>query len=167
MPSTSRTKNRAANEMEMELRTEQAEWYLSGLQDLIADKSFQYSHIIRKAPRKQIRTWERAYVAKLNEKISFVCCAYNRGRAALVTLGVDALLLRRFRVLTKDDVKASTAMRNPNTLGSMTHQLSWIWQLSVDGGVPSSNDGLHECTVSIIFSELLLIPNLQFNGFTG
>jgi len=150
MPSTSRTKNRSAFDMEIKLRTEQAERYLSSLQELIAEKSFQYSHVIRKAPRKQIRTRARAHVAKLNEKISFFCRAYSRGRAALVSLGADASLLRRFRILTKDDVKASTALRNPNIQGSTTHRLSWIWQVSVDGAVPSSNDALHECTVSLI-----------------
>lgn len=157
MPSKARTSNRAAHDMEIKLRTEQAERYLSSLQDLIADKSFQYSHIIRQAPRKQIRTRARAHVAKLNEKISFFCRAYNRGRAALITLGADAPLLRRFRVLTKDDVKASTALRNPNTQGSTTHRLSWIWQLSVDGAVPSSNDGLLECTASLFFAKYLSI----------
>ena len=76
---------------------------------------------------------------------------YNQGWAALVSLGANATLLRRFRVLTKDDVKASTALRNPNTQGSTTHQLSWIWQLSIDGAVPSLNEALQECTVSLIF----------------
>ena len=33
MPSNSRTTNRAANDMEIKLRTEQAEGYLSGLQE--------------------------------------------------------------------------------------------------------------------------------------
>ncbi len=64
MPSTSRTANRAAQDMEMDLRKQQAKRYLSGLKELIADKSFQYSHVIRKAPRKTVRTRACSSIAR-------------------------------------------------------------------------------------------------------
>ena len=43
-------------DVEIHLHKNQASQLLHWLQELIADKSFQYSHIIRAAPRKSVRT---------------------------------------------------------------------------------------------------------------
>ncbi len=93
------------------------------------------------------------HVQVLPDKISFYCRAYNRCRAALIRLRADAALLQRFCVLAKDDVNSSSALLNPNIPGLMTHRLSWIWQLSINDAVPSLNDGLHECTASLLFQK--------------
>ena len=63
-----------------------------------------------------------------------------RCRARLILLGGDQ---SRFKVLTPDDVKASTAIINPNESGSTRLKLSWIWESS-DGhrfGLASAGAG--------------------------
>jgi len=48
-----------------------------------------------------------------------------------VQLGADDKTLKTFRILLKEDVKASTAILDPNIAGSSSLQLSWIWQTHI------------------------------------
>ncbi|KAF8157947.1 hypothetical protein B0H34DRAFT_858828 [Crassisporium funariophilum] len=86
-------------ELEIRERVKQARRHINRLRDLIADISFQYSHVIRNAPRKSNRT-----AAQKRE------------------------ILRVFRVLTREDLKASTEVLRPNEQGSSSVKLSWIWR---------------------------------------
>src|SRR5258705_464547 len=89
---------------------------------------FQYCHVMRNAPTKPVRTQAQGLIAKINGQIGQSCRVYGRARAALVRLNADEATLNKFLVLSKDDVKASTAILNPNIPGSSSHRLSWIWQ---------------------------------------
>jgi hypothetical protein len=150
MPSTLKDPYPPHCAMELTLRTRQALRHLSALRGAIADKSFQYSHVIRVAPRKSVRTRARSAISKLNNIISFHCRAYSKCRSAMVRLCADSGTLSRFQVLSKQDVKCSTALLDPNTPGSSTLRLSWIWQ----AGLPADQTkphALQECVSDIIF----------------
>ncbi|KAF8955608.1 hypothetical protein BDZ97DRAFT_1605370, partial [Flammula alnicola] len=54
---------------------------------------------------------------------------YSRCRTRLVQLGCDPETLWAFRVLTKTDLRASTAIVNPNITGSTSLHLSWLWHI--------------------------------------
>ena len=131
-------------EMELTARTRQALRHLNALRGAIADKSFQYSHVIRVAPRKSACTRARSAISKLNNIISFHCRAYSKCHSAMQCLGADSGTLSRFQVLSKQDVKCSTALLDPNTPGSTSLRLSWIWQtgLAADKRKPHA---LQEC----------------------
>lgn len=79
-------------------------------------------------PRKGVNTHSRAAVKKLNLQILIHCWLYTQCWSRLETLGADPATLQQFHKLTTDDVKASTAIVNPNELGSTQLKLSWIWQ---------------------------------------
>jgi hypothetical protein len=115
-------------ELELGHRILHAEYHLNRIRDLIAEKSFQYSHVIRVSPRKGINTRSRATVKKLTLQILLHSRMYSRSWSCLQPLGADPATLLRFRKLTPDDVKASTAIVNPNEPGSTRLKLSWIWQ---------------------------------------
>ena len=115
------------DDIELTLRKNQARSHLHQLRELIAEKSFHYSDILRKAPRKGVRTRARGTVKGINTQISFHCQVYSHCRARLIHLGADDLTLQTFHELKKDDVKASTAVLTPNTRGSTALKLSWIW----------------------------------------
>ncbi|KAF8797508.1 hypothetical protein BYT27DRAFT_7125484, partial [Phlegmacium glaucopus] len=115
-------------ELELSHCISHADHHLNRIRDLIAEKSFQFSHVIRVSPRKGVNTHSRAAVKKLNLKISVHCRLYTQCRARLIKLGADAVTVSRFNILTADDVKASTAIVNPNEPGSTRLTLSWIWQ---------------------------------------
>lgn len=115
---------------ELSRRQRQAKTELDCIRELISEKSFQYSHVIRDAPRKSVKTRAQAKIKGLNGQLMFHCRLYSRCRKRLEVLGADMEILETFRTLTKDDVKASTAVLNPNIPGSTTFRLSWIWQAS-------------------------------------
>jgi hypothetical protein len=114
--------------VELRLRKQQAKKHLTKLRELIADKSFQYSHVIRDAPRKAVSTRARTVVKNLNMEIAHCARLYNHCRSRLMLLGADAYTLDIFRHLSYQDIKASTAILDPNTPGSTQICLSWIWQ---------------------------------------
>lgn len=115
------------DDVELALRKNQARSHLHQLRELIAEKSFQYSDVMRKAPRKGVRTRARGTLKGINTQISFHCQVYSNCRERLIQLGADELTMQSFRELKKEDVKASTAVLKPNTRGSTTLKLSWIW----------------------------------------
>ena len=57
-------------------------------------------------------------------------------------LTADEETMTEFRVLTPHDVKASSAVVDPNSPGSTSLSLSWIWQTLMAGASPAK---LHEC----------------------
>jgi hypothetical protein len=145
IPSTWKSVNdNNVRQIELDLRMLQAAKVLSALRDLIAEKSFQFSHVIRVAPRKGVRTRARSAIAKINNRIAFNCRVYDRSRAAMVKLGADDIVMNRFRKLERQDIASSTALLNPNEPGSSSQRLSWIW-LSGRTSVNQDTLGLHEC----------------------
>jgi hypothetical protein len=115
-------------ELECTHRISLAEQHLNQIRNLIAEKSFQFSHLIRVAPRKTIATRSRAAVTKLNQQISFQCRMYSKCRSRILELGADEDTLLKLRILSPSDIGASTAIVNPNEPGSSNIKLSWIWQ---------------------------------------
>lgn len=144
LPSNHPHSNHPDRQVELKLRIQQASRYLSVLRESIADKSFQYSHIIRSAPSKGVRTRSRAIIGRMSENISHYARVYCQSRAAMSRLGADERTMNTFKVLTKDDVKASTAILNPNIPGSSSLKLSWIWNTRTrsTGNTP---DSMQEC----------------------
>jgi hypothetical protein len=136
--------NHPLRQAELTLRIKQATQHLAALRNAIAEKSFQYSHIMRLAPSKGVRTRSRLAILKISERISQYSRVYCRARAAMVRLGADEQTLNRFKLLQRDDLKASTAILKPNLPGSSTLRLSWIWETgaSISGSAP---DMMREC----------------------
>jgi hypothetical protein len=116
--------------LEVAHRISTAEDQLNHIRNLIADKSFQYSHVIRVSPRKGVTTRSRAAVRKLNNQIAEHCRLYTRCRSSLLILEADPSILSQYKILNPVDVVGSTAVINPNQPGSTSIKLSWIWQTS-------------------------------------
>jgi hypothetical protein len=138
------TSHHPFHQAELDLRVKQATRYLAALRDAIAQKSFQYSHVMRSAPTKGVRTRSRSAIIYISDQISQYSRVYCRARAAMVRLGADERMLNKFKLLSKDDVKASTAILDPNIPGSSTIRLSWIWETGpgISGSAP---DAMREC----------------------
>jgi hypothetical protein len=144
------------SDIKISLRSSRAEHHLTCICELIAEKSFQYSHVIHVSTRKGPTTRSRATVKNLNSEIVLHCRLYTQCQACLITLGVDQ---SHFKVLTPEDVKASTAILKPNDFGSTRLKLSWIWEssdghrfgLAGPGGSGSGSDiNLIECMYPFI-----------------
>ena len=162
LPSTFEQSDGFPCSSELELRQIQAARILAALRDLIAEKSFLFSHVIRIAPRKGVRTRARADIAKLNDKIGYHCRVYTHCRIAMVSLGADDEILSRYRILERKDIASSGALLNPNQPGSTTHRLSWIWQSGHRADNPNAQ-GLYECKTSIYCNIIHLVNiNIYF-----
>ena len=144
IPSRWESRDNIYRAVELRLRISQADRTLQALRNTIADKSFQYSHIMRVAPRKAVRTRARTAIAKLNFLITYYSRVYGECRTSMVQLGADNITLNKYQTLQKDDVKSSTALLNPNEPGSTRVQLSWIWQ-TLPGSPESQPEILQEC----------------------
>ena len=151
LPSTFKRTDDLLRNAEVESRLLQAGKILAVLRDLIAEKSFLFSHVIRIAPRKGVRTRARSEIAKLNDKIGYYCRVYTYCRIALVHLGANNEILSRFRIMERRDIASSGALLNPNEPGSSSHRLSWIWQTGHQAD-DSNSTGLYECTTSKYFT---------------
>jgi hypothetical protein len=144
IPSSWKSTDNIYRAVELRLRILQADKTLQALRDTIADKSFQYSHVIRPAPRKAVNTRARTTISKLHGLIIFYSRVYGQCRAAMARLGADNSILDKYQILRKDDLKSSTALLNPNEPGSTRVQLSWIWQTFAEGH-QSQPEILREC----------------------
>ena len=144
LPSSWTSQNNVYRPVELTLRIAQASRTLQALRDAIADKSFQYSHIIRVAPRKGVRTRARTTITSLNHLICYHSRVYQRCRMAMVILGADHATLDQYQVLLPEHTKSSTALLDPNEPGSTRLSLSWIWLTGMaDGHQPAA--ALNEC----------------------
>lgn len=124
---------------ELVCRKAQAANHLNCIRNLIADKSFQYSHVIRQTSHAGVRTRSRTNIINLNKEISLHCRMYSHCHAKMVMLNADAETMSLFQPLTRDDIKASTAILSPNTPSSTKLKLSWIWQSThTRTGMPQS-----------------------------
>lgn len=166
IPSTWLSPDNPFRAMELTLRIVQASKSLQALRDIIADKSFQYSHVIRVAPRKGVRTRARATIAKLNYLIVYHCRVYGRCRAALARLGAEQKILDQYRILLKQDVRSSSALLNPNEPGSTRLQLSWIWQIGAAGN-DANPEVLRECMLPCFRHILIIDTPFQSTGYIG
>jgi hypothetical protein len=135
--------------LELTLRSSRVEHHLARIRELIAEKSFQYSHVMRVSPRKGTTTCSRASVKKLNTEIALQCRLYARCRARLILLGGDQ---SHFKVLTPDNVKTSTTIINPNESGSTHLKLSWIWESSDGHRFGLAGAGADLSVVECLFS---------------
>ena len=149
LPSNSGSRHASHRDEELKLRMTQAKQSLQALRDAIADKSFQYSDVIRVASRKSVNTRARATIAKLNYKIAFHARVYGRCRQAMGTLDADDVTLQKYQILLKEHLRSSAALLNPNQPGSTRMQLSWIWK-TADGGSHQTPDALRECELHIV-----------------
>ena len=119
--------NPSASDLEIKFRKMQAHSQLNRIRDLIADISFQFSHVIRGQIRKNIRTRSQKRVKSLHNELTLHARIYTRCRNHLVALDCGHSTLGQYRELKKEDLKSSTAILEPNQPGSTSLKLSWIW----------------------------------------
>ena len=82
---------------------------------------------------------------------------YTQCWSRIESLGAGLAILQQYRKLTTDDVKASTAIVNPNELGSTQLKLSWIWQTARghSWGLASGTD-IHADDINVLECKFIV-----------
>ena len=88
LPSSHLPSSDPLSKSELSLRIKQAGRYLAAIREAVAEKSYQYSHVIRAAPSKVVETRSRAVVKRISEEISFWSKVYCRAQSAMIRLAV-------------------------------------------------------------------------------
>lgn len=144
LPSTCPLNSDQCHEVELQIHMESASQHIAALRELIAERSFQYMHVICVAPWKGIMTCAHESLAKLNHTVAFHCSAYRRCQVAMERLHATSELLEKYQIIRPEDIKTSTALLDHNKPGSTSLRLSWIWQVdSFDSNASAS--ALREC----------------------
>lgn len=149
---------------EITLREGQANDALHAIRVNLADKAVIFRKTVRpaKSQARSTRAWSQVHaverVVKLNARI------YSKCRMQLGKLGADDILTK-YRPLEKADLKASTAVADPNARGQRNSTLAWFWSLDVEGDSASS-DWMTECESCLSVCGAGSFVK-QFTGFIG
>ena len=157
---------RELSSCELQLRIGQANDALHNARLSIAQKSYLLRTRVRNnAPTQSYVTRSYGETQTIQTSIEQSAKTYRLARKAMVKLGMPASDLAKYRLLEKDDLRASTAIADSNAPGQRSDSLSWIWHMSSD---THRHDPayLDECTPICHFTllqYLILVPVYRVN----
>lgn len=129
---------------EKQLRTGQANDALHELRLALADKAVLFCTDVRHASSQATtsRAWGR--VMAVDATVNKFAKIYRASRRAMVALGASNSMLARYQVLSKDHLKVSSAVAEPNARGHRNDALPWFWSMDVARDA-EANDWMMEC----------------------
>ncbi|KAF8442018.1 hypothetical protein L210DRAFT_3360697, partial [Boletus edulis BED1] len=130
--------------LELELREGQANDALHDVRLVLIEKAVLFRNDIRHATShaKKTRAWDKVHVVNLT--LARHAAIYRKCRQAMVHLGADDDRLKIYQPLSKEDLKATTSVLDPNSRGLCYEGLAWFWSLDVPCDA-ASNDWMSEC----------------------
>lgn len=134
---------------ETTLREGQANDALHAIRVHLVDKAVIFRNTVRSAKSQASSTRAWTQVRSVETAVNLNASIYSKCRLQLANLP-DHDLLKKYLPLKKEDLKASSAVADPNARGQRDTTLSWFWSLDVQGDT-SGNDWMTEC-------ECLLYP---------
>lgn len=147
-------------EKESKLREGQANDALQGVRSSLGEKSFLFRNDLRLANSKVKKTWSWTRLMAVNQKLNLHRWVYNKARKALIELGADARIQNRYKELTADHLKVSTAVVEPNASGQRDIHLAWFWNMNL-GPRDATDNLLTECKPTL-FARLHNLISKQF-----
>ncbi|KAH8073397.1 hypothetical protein BXZ70DRAFT_902893 [Cristinia sonorae] len=128
---------------ELQLRIGQANESIHNLQLGVSQKSFIFRNDTRLATNNRENSRARTKVRVVQHAIEQNARIYGRARRAISILSHEnAQILGKYRELTREDLKANTAVWDPNAPGQRNESLTWIWK--VNHGSIDDSDWLTE-----------------------
>lgn len=118
-------------EKELTLRRGQANDCLHGIRTTLGEKSFLFRHDLRLSDSKVKKTKAWTRLVSVNKKVNKERWTYEKARSALVELGADATILDHYKPLTRQDMRVSTAIMEPNAAGQRDASLPWFWTIRI------------------------------------
>lgn len=151
---------------EITLREGQANDMLHGIRVHLADKAVLFRTTVRPARSQVTTTRAWVQVRSVERVINLNSTIYKKCRAQMTNLGADHLL-DKYRELEKGDLKATSAVADPNARGQRNSTLPWFWSLDVRGD-SVGNDWMNECEFGRLRHNVRLIASgRQFTECIG
>jgi hypothetical protein len=129
---------------EMTLRTGQANDALHNLRIQLGKKSFLYRGHVRPARSQQTKTRAWSEIKGVEGSVRQYARYYASARRAMIRLNADEECLDRYQLLTRADLKVTTAISDPNARGQRHVHLSWFWTMDVQRD-SQAEDWMEEC----------------------
>ena len=128
---------------EIALREGQANDALHAIRVHLGDKALIFRNTVRsaKSQASSTRAWTR--VRSVEMAVNLNASIYSKCRLQLAKLP-NHDLLKKYLPLTKEDLKTSSAVADPNARGQRDTTLAWFWSLDVQGDT-TGNDWMTEC----------------------
>ncbi|KAG1720913.1 uncharacterized protein EDB91DRAFT_1256780 [Suillus paluster] len=127
---------------ETTLREGQANDALHAIRVHLVDKAVIFRNTVRSAKSQASSTRAWTQVRSVETAVNLNASIYSKCRLQLANLP-DHDLLKKYLPLKKEDLKASSAVADPNARGQRDTTLSWFWSLDVQGDT-SGNDWMTE-----------------------
>ena len=128
---------------ETALREGQANDALHSIRVHLGDKAIIFRNTVRSAKSQASSTRAWTQVRSVEIAVNVSASVYSKCRSQLAKLpGHD--LLSKYLPLRKEDLKASSAVADPNARGQRDSTLPWFWSLDVQGDT-LGNDWMTEC----------------------
>lgn len=135
---------------EYQLRQGQANDALQNVRESLANLSFEYGKKLRKIKKskvKKTRAW--AAVHSVGRTLHFHRQIYSYAVEAISRLGdPEKLIGRQYKPLLKEDMKANTAVADPNARGQSKAKPAWFWSSNLAGDM-RDNERMVECKASL------------------
>jgi hypothetical protein len=129
---------------ELQLRVCQANDCLKELRLALGHKSLLFRQSVRIACGKKGKTRAWAEVTSIDNQIRKHVRVYHRARDALVQLGAEDHILKRYQLIKPEDLKMTGDIVEENRVGQRTDSLAWFWRLDGAGHHPDNN-WMNEC----------------------
>lgn len=135
---------------EYQLRQGQANDALQGVRVSLANLSFEYGRKLRKIKKskvKKTRAW--ATVQSVGRTLHLHRQIYSYAIDAISRLGdPEKKIGRQYKPLLKEDMKANTAVADPNARGQSKAKPAWFWSSNLAGDM-QDNERMVECKASL------------------
>ena len=135
---------------EYQLRQGQANDALQGVRVSLANLSFEYGRKLRKIKKskvKKTRAW--ATVHSVGRTLHLHRQIYSYAVNAISRLGdPEKMIGRQYKPLLKEDMKANTAVADPNARGQSRAKPAWFWNSNLAGDM-QDNERMVECKASL------------------
>ncbi|EDR10391.1 uncharacterized protein LACBIDRAFT_325386 [Laccaria bicolor S238N-H82] len=135
---------------EYQLRQGQVNDALQGVRVSLANLSFEYGRKLRKIKKskvKKTRAW--ATVHAVGQTLHHHRQIYSYAIDAISRLGdPEKKIGRQYKPLLKEDMKANTAVADPNARGQSRAKPAWFWSSNLAGDM-QDNERMVECKASL------------------
>lgn len=150
---------------EYQLRQGQANDALEGVRVSLANLSFEYGRKLRKIKKskvKKTRAW--ATVHAVGRTLHLHRQIYSYAVDAISRLGdPDKMIGRQYKPLLKADMKANTAVADPNARGQSKAKPAWFWSSNLEGDM-QDNERMVECKASLLYPSSAVDADYFFSS---